>query len=129
MLRHGSRIPGLDEFKDVILFTETCEEISPASYVFRVYRALGERGILERVKAILVGRPKSWEFDKQKNPDERKEYRKEQRETIVRIVRMYNKTVPIIQNMDFGHTEPQIPLPYGGIVRIDSSSKKVFAEF
>jgi len=129
MLRHGSRIPELSEFEDIVLFTETCEEISPASYVFRVYRALGERGILERVKAVLVGRPKSWEFDKQKNPDERKEYRKEQRETITQVVRMYNKTAPIVQNMDFGHTEPQIPLPYGGMVRIDSLSKKVFAEF
>ncbi len=129
MLRHGSRIPELSEFEDIVLFTETCEEISPASYVSRVYRALGERGILERVKAVLVGRPKSWEYDKQKNPDERKEYRKEQRETTIQIIRMYNKTAPILQNMDFGHTEPQIPLPYGGMVRIDSRSKKVFAEF
>ena len=69
MLRHGSRIPESGEFEDIVLFTETCEEISPASYVFRVYRALGERGILEPVKAVLVGRPKSWEFDKQMNPD------------------------------------------------------------
>ena len=47
----------------------------------------------------------------------------------IQVVRMYNKTAPIVQNMDFGHTEPQIPLPYGGMVRIDSLLKKVFAEF
>ncbi|MBP8618133.1 MAG: LD-carboxypeptidase, partial [Candidatus Pacebacteria bacterium] len=37
--------------------------------------------------------------------------------------------VPVIQNMDFGHTDPQICLPYGGEVRIVSSEKRIFAEF
>ena len=69
LLRHGVDIPSLEDFSNVILLTETSEEIPPASYVCRVYRALGERGILERIKAILVGRPKAWEFDKQNNKE------------------------------------------------------------
>lgn len=129
ILRHGVAIPALDDFKDIILMTETSEEIPSADYVRRVYRALGERGILERVKAVFVGRPKAWEFDKQWNTEQKKEYKREQREVILKTIREYNKTIPVIQNMDFGHTDPQIPFPYGKKVRIDSENKKIFVDF
>jgi len=33
------------------------------------------------------------------------------------------------RNLDFGHTNPQIALPYGGRIRIDSSTRKIFATF
>lgn len=129
MLRHGIEMPTLEQFERCILFLETSEEIPSSDYVFRVYRALGERGILERVKGILIGRPKAWEFNKQQTLEERKAYRAKQREITLDVIRQYNKTAPVIQNMDFGHTDPQICLPYGKSVRINSSAKKIFAEF
>lgn len=129
LLRHGISIPSDKEFEDIILFTETSEEIPASSYVSRVYRALGERGILERVKGIMVGRPKAWEFDKQKNTEEKDKYREDQRQAIVKIVRKYNSSIPIVQNLDFGHTEPQIPLPLGKTARIASSLEKIFVTF
>lgn len=129
LLRHDIQIPSLKDFENIILFTESSEEIPSADYVFRVYRALGERGILERVKGILVGRPKAWEFDKQKNVEEKKEYKEKQREAILRAVRQYNKAVPVVQNLDFGHTNPQIAFPYGGHIRINSKEKRIFATF
>ena len=129
MLRHNIQIPTLDDFKDITLLLETSEEIPSADYVFRVLRALGERGILERIQAILVGRPKAWEFDKQLDSEQRRIYKVAQREAISRAVRQYNKTVPVIQNIDFGHTDPQIPFPFGKIVRIDSTQKKIRVEF
>ena len=100
-----------------------------ADYVFRVYRALGERGILARVQGVLLGRPKAWEFGNEHDTTWQAEYRVKQRETILKVIRTYNATVPIIQNMDFGHTSPQIPLPYGGRIRIDGQAKKIFATF
>jgi len=129
MLRHDIKIPKLSDFKNIILLTETSEEIPNSDYVFRVYRALGERGILQKVRGILVGRPKAWDFSKQQDTKQKDEYRKKQQETIVKIVREYNKKIPIVQNLDFGHTDPQIPFPYGGKVRIDSKEKKIFATF
>lgn len=129
ILRHGVAIPSLENFKNIVLITETSEEIPSEDYVRRVYRALGERGILERVKAVLVGRPKAWEFDKQWNSEQKIEYKQKQREVILKTIRQYNKTIPVIQNMDFGHTDPQIPFPYGKKVRIDSGNKKIFADF
>lgn len=127
MLRHDIKLPSLDEFKEIILFIETSEEIPPADYVMRVIRALGERGILKNIKALLVGRPKSWEFDKPKNDEEKIEYKRKQREIIIKTVRNYNKTIPIIQNMDFGHTAPQICLPVGR--KLSINNKKITVEF
>lgn len=129
LLRHGIQIPTLEEFENIILFTESSEEIPSADYVSRVYRALGERGILKRVRGVLVGRPKAWEFDKQNTVEQKAQYRQEQRDLILKIVRTYNKDVSVIQNMDFGHTDPQIPMPYGKRIRIDSTAKKIFADF
>ncbi len=129
MFRHEIAIPSLDEFKNIVLITETSEEIPSSDYVLRMYKELGERGILERVQAVLVGRPKAWEFNNRQEPQARIEYRRKQREVILNTVCMYNKTIPIIQNMDFGHTDPQIPLPYGASCRIDGTNRKIFIEF
>lgn len=129
LLRHNIPIPSLEDFKNIILMTETSEEIPTADYVHRFYRALGERGILKRVRAVLIGRPKAWEFNKQNNKNKKEEYRRQQRKTILEIVRKYNKTASIIQNLDFGHTNPQIPIPYGKKIRIDSKNRKMYVRF
>ncbi len=129
MLRHGVQIPSLEEFERVVLIMETSEEIPSSGYVFRVFRALGERGILERVQGVLVGRAKAWGFHRQQNATEKKTYRAAQQAAIVRVVRAYNPTIPVIQNMDFGHTDPQMPLPYGKRVRIDAKRRHVVADF
>jgi muramoyltetrapeptide carboxypeptidase LdcA involved in peptidoglycan recycling len=129
ILRHGVEIPALEDFERIILITETSEEIPTHDYVFRVYRAFGERGILERVQAILVGRPKAWGFDHQVDEQAKANHRSQQRETILEVVRKYNPSVPVVQNLDFGHTDPQIPLPYGQPVRLDCETKTIFAKF
>lgn len=129
MLRHGISIPSIEDFKDVVLLVETSEEIPASEYVMRVFRAFGERGILENVKAILVGRPKAWEFGKENEKEQRDVYRVKQRETIVGVVRNYNKDIPIVQNLDFGHTDPQVPMPYGMKLRIDGLERRIFVRF
>jgi muramoyltetrapeptide carboxypeptidase LdcA involved in peptidoglycan recycling len=129
LLRHGVAIPSLADFENVVLIAETSEEIPSADYVSRVYRALGERGILERVKAVIVGRPKAWEFNKKNSPEERQRYREDQRAAVLRVVRRYNKEIPIVQNFNIGHTDPQIAMPYGKSVRIDVAAQKIFANF
>ena len=129
LLRHAISMPSLEDFENIVLLTETSEEIPTANYVHRVYRALGERGILERVKAILVGRPKAWEFDKQNSKEQKEEYRKKQRETILEVVRKYNRSAPVVQNLDFGHSDPQIAMPYGMPTHLDSEKKKISITF
>jgi muramoyltetrapeptide carboxypeptidase LdcA involved in peptidoglycan recycling len=129
MLRHNVPIPTLKQFENIVLMLETSEQIPTADYVYRVLRALGERGILERVQGVLMGRAKAWEFDKPNTLEEKESYRKNQQETVLRAVREYNADIPVVQNMNFGHTDPQIPMPYGGKVRIESGNKRIFATF
>jgi muramoyltetrapeptide carboxypeptidase LdcA involved in peptidoglycan recycling len=129
LLRHNVPIPTLDGFSSVVLMLETSEELPSPAYVRRVYRALGERGILGQVKGLLVGRAKAWNFSTQNSAEQKAEYKKQLSDMTLEIVRQYNSTMPIIQNIDFGHTDPQIALPYGGEVRIDSTQKKIFATF
>ncbi len=129
ILRHGVRMPSLDQFEDIVLITETSEEIPEHDYVRRVYRAFGERGILERVQAVLVGRPKAWEFGNERSLTEKQEYRIRQAETTLTTVRQYNAIIPVVQNLDFGHTHPQICLPYGAAVKINSDSQSISLNF
>ncbi|MFP4539934.1 MAG: hypothetical protein ACLFNN_03310 [Candidatus Paceibacterota bacterium] len=50
-------------------------------------------------------------------------------EVIEKTVRYYNKKAPLVQNLDLGHTHPQIPFPCGKNVRIDPKNRKIFVEF
>lgn len=129
ILRHGVAIPTLKQFENVVLFAETSEEIPSHEYVGRVFRALGERGIIERIKGVLIGRPKAWEFDKQNSIEEKTEYRKKQRDAILETVRIYNTSISVVQNLDFGHSDPQICLPMGQIVRIDPVKQAIKIRF
>ncbi len=118
MLRHKISIPTLGQFESIILMLETSEEIPSHDYVHRVLRALGERGVLERVQGVLFGRPKAWEFHKQLTAEEKEGYVAGQQEIVLKTVRQYNQTISIVQNLNFGHTDPQFPMPYGGKARI-----------
>lgn len=129
MLRHGVRLPTLEQFKNVILIAETSEEIPSHEYVYRVFRALGERGILKHIRGLLVGRPKAWEFDKPQSGVQRIAYHLGQIDIIHKAVRQYNADIPIVQNVDFGHTDPQIPLPYGFEIKIDPDKGKITSYF
>lgn len=129
LLRHGIAIPTLEDFKDIVLLFETSEEIPSSGYVRRVVRALGERGILANVRGILVGRAKAWEFDKQFDETEKALYRREQQRVIIDTVRHYNCQIPIVLNLNFGHTDPQIPVPYGKKVLVDAVGKKITFAF
>ena len=124
-LRAGRYIPNEDDLKDTILFFETSEEIPTADYVYRVLVGMGERGLLKQFKAILVGRPKAWEFDKPYILEEKVNYKRKQQEVIIKAVKEYNPTVLMVFNLDFGHTDPEFIMPNGGKVKIDGLNKKI----
>ncbi len=53
----------------------------------------------------------------------------QQRAEVLRIVRRYNPTMSIIQNLDIGHTAPQICLPVGGKIVIEPSKQSISVEY
>jgi muramoyltetrapeptide carboxypeptidase LdcA involved in peptidoglycan recycling len=127
----GKYLPKDSDMDGVVLFIETAEDIPESWIPSYLLRGFGERGWFDdgKIQAVLVGRPKAWEFDKPNNAEAKAKYKKEQRDEIIRAVRMYNPNIPIIQNLDFGHTDPQILIPNGGCVTIDMDSRSIKLSF
>ena len=125
----GKYLPQDEDLDGAVLFLETAEDIPEHWIIEYLLTGFGERGWLNKFQAILVGRPKAWEFDKQNSTEQKATYRQEQRDAVLRTVRQYNATIPIIQNVDFGHTDPQVALPMGNMARIDAVNKKVYLTY
>lgn len=104
-------IPDKDFFKDKVLFLETSEE-KPNPYKFdMMLNELSKEGILQNVKAVLVGKP----YDEI--------YYSEYRNILRRIAFEFN--LPIVYNLNFGHALPRAMIPYGVHCEIDFENKTV----
>jgi muramoyltetrapeptide carboxypeptidase LdcA involved in peptidoglycan recycling len=90
---------------------------------------MGLRGLLADTPAVLVGRPKAWDVGRRTTPEQKQRYVDDQREAIVRAVETYAPDATVVFNVDFGHTDPQLIMPYGGLVRIDGPQRKISARY
>ncbi|MGW7277817.1 S66 family peptidase [Streptomyces sp. NPDC054844] len=113
------------EYDGGVLILETSEEMPSATEVFRTLRNMGERGLLRRFSALLMARPKTWSFERPNSPDEAARYAAEQHEAVLRAMRTYAPEATIVFDVDFGHTDPQVVIPYGGTVRVDGPARRI----
>lgn len=109
--------PDEDFWDDKILFFETSEDKPSPIQVGCMLRNYGIQGILNRVKGVIFGRPKDY------SESEKEELNK----VVLDIIRkeFNSKEIPIVMNVDFGHTDPKIILPLGCRTRIDPAEKKI----
>lgn len=114
-----------DDLEGTILAVETSEEVPEQTWVDRVFRGLGERGLLERFDGVLVGRPAARSHLEDRPPERRERYRKQQRDAITDVFAEYNPDAPIVSGVDFGHTYPTTPIPIGGRVEIDPETETI----
>lgn len=112
-----------------VLLLETSEELLPARNVGWIVRALGERGVLAAVDAVLVGRPPVSDLSRRPVAAERARLRGEQRDVVVETISRYNPEAVVCVGVPFGHTRPQWILPHGGMVTVDGVSRRVFADY
>jgi muramoyltetrapeptide carboxypeptidase LdcA involved in peptidoglycan recycling len=96
-----------------------------SEYVYRTLMGMGERGMLEQFAAVAVATPKAWDREVGQPVAERTQFAKDQRAAILRAIDEYNPGVPTVFGLDFGHTDPQIVIPYGGSMTIDGSKRIV----
>ncbi|MFF0739556.1 S66 peptidase family protein [Streptomyces sp. NPDC004111] len=108
-----------------VLFLETSEELPSAETVFRILRGMGERGMLARFPALLMARPKTWSLDRRNSPQESLAYAAGQREAVLRALAAYAPGTLAVFDVDFGHTDPQVVIPYGGEVRVDGVERRI----
>jgi muramoyltetrapeptide carboxypeptidase LdcA involved in peptidoglycan recycling len=109
--------PPLDFWDDKILFLETSEEKPPPAHVKWMLRNYGMQGIYDRIVGILFGRPRDYSLE-EKN---------ELNQAISDVLNIeFNKSdLPIVTNMDFGHTDPQNIIPLGIQAEINIADKTV----
>lgn len=115
----------LSRYDGGVLFLETDEELPSGTEVFRILRNFGERGLLQRFSALLMGRPKTWSFERPNSPEAAARHAVEQREAVQRVLRTYAPDMPVVFDVDLGHTDPQLVIPYGGVVRVDGPARRI----
>jgi muramoyltetrapeptide carboxypeptidase LdcA involved in peptidoglycan recycling len=112
-------------YEGCVLFLETSEELPSDEEVHRILRTMGERGMLRRFPALLMGRAKSWSFERPLPPDRRAAHRARQRAAVLRAFGTYAPDTMIVFDVDLGHTDPQQVIPYGGRVRVDGPARTI----
>lgn len=108
MLKGTDYWPALAVWKDSILFFETSEDMPKPELVRYWLRNYAVMGILRQAKGIIFGRPynncyaQEYETELLKVLDEEGLY-----------------DLPVITQMDFGHTCPVFTIPYGRLAEIN----------
>jgi muramoyltetrapeptide carboxypeptidase LdcA involved in peptidoglycan recycling len=92
-------------------------------------RNMGERGLLAQFPAVVVGRPKASSRESPRTPEQRNAYRSEQREAVLQALEAYNPGALAVFGIDFGHTDPQWIIPYGGTMRIDGPGRTIHVRY
>ena len=104
--------PEPEQWQDAILFLETSEEAPSPKAVIYGMRCLAAMGVLSRLAGILYARPGGM------MPVERfAEYDEALQQVVVTEEGLTD--LPIITQMDFGHTDPMFVLPYSVLAEID----------
>lgn len=108
MVKGTSLWPSQDAWSDVILFLETSEERADPRYVEYWLRNYGSQGILGSIKGMIWGKPYH------------EACIEEYKGVITKVLKELNlDELPVLYNMNFGHTAPMTVLPYGALAEIN----------
>ncbi|MEK5428437.1 S66 family peptidase [Cytobacillus sp. FSL R7-0680] len=101
--------PEKEYWEGSILFFETSEDKTAPDYVKYWLRNYAAQGILKAANGIVFAKP----YDEA--------YYEEYKMVILTVLQEYGLTdVPVLYNLNFGHTEPKFILPYGATAQIDA---------
>jgi muramoyltetrapeptide carboxypeptidase LdcA involved in peptidoglycan recycling len=114
-----------DAYDGCVLFLETSEDMPSAQEVFWILRSVGERGLLRRFPALIMGRAKAWSFEQRNEPEAKARYAREQSEAVLRALETYAPETMAVFDVDLGHTDPQLVIPYGGSLRVDGPARRI----
>jgi len=110
--------PSLDVWDECVLFLETSEEGMSPLLLKRFLRNMASQGILQKVSGILFSKPGGADvvFSQFSGYDDV-------------LLEVFNEfqipLIPIVTNMDFGHSDPMWTLPYGILTEINPIAKTV----
>ena len=94
-----------------VLFAET-SEVMPAPEMLKEYlEAMKRKGIFDNINGIIVGKPMN-------------EMYYEEYKNVWRSV-VDNAELPILYNVNFGHSAPRAILPYGAMAHVDAEKQEI----
>ena len=109
--------PEEEFWKGKILFFETSEEKPSPSQVKYMLRNYCVQGIMENINGILFGRARDYTIAEKEELD---------KEIFSVIQKEFGYSdLPVVTNMDFGHTDPQFIFPLGIKAEINCDKKTV----
>lgn len=116
-LRGTEYWPNPEQWRNAILFLETSEEAPSPEALVRYLRPYAALGVFSRVAGILFARPGG-----QIAPERFPAYD----QALLQVVVEENglTELPIITNLDFGHTDPMFVLPLGVSAEIDCERRR-----
>ena len=107
--------PAKEEWKDKILLIETSDDRPNPIYITYYLRNLGALGIFDEIKGIIVGKPQA------------EQYYYEYKEVYKKVLKEFNKEMlPVLYNVNIGHSEPIGILPLGTEIEVDFDKKKIY---
>lgn len=112
-------LPAPAALDGAVLALETAESLPRPGEVATTLLAMGERGLLERFSAVLIGRPPGRSFLEEPPRVERESYRERLYDAVLDQLERYNPAAPVVLGLDWGHTNPVAPLPVGARVTVD----------
>jgi hypothetical protein len=81
--------------------------------------------LLGQFGAVLIGRAKAWSFEHPAAPGERDAYQADQRAAVLRALAEYAPQTMAVFDVDFGRTDPQLVIPYAGMIRVDGPARRI----
>ena len=118
-------LPDPERLDGAVLCIETAQDLPSPTMVGGSLLAMGERGLLERFGAVLVGRPPTRSYAAGPPGGDREAYREELYDAVVEQVARYNPGAPVVLGLDWGHTNPVAPVPMGREVTVDPEAERV----
>ena len=104
-------LPSIEEWKDKVLFLETSEETVHPEKLEIMLLELKKRKIFDSVRGLLIGKPMD------------EIYYEEYKKIYEKIFK--NSSVPVMYNINFGHSVPRCFLQYNALATIDYDNKTI----
>lgn len=125
----AGRLPDPEDLEGAILIFETSEILPPADFVGRWIRGMGERGYLDAAAGLMFARPVVQDREAPVAAEVRDARREAYTEYLLSNLSLYRNDLLVAMNVPFGHTRPQVILPYGGEVTIDPIQEGIVAHY
>ncbi|WP_030608013.1 S66 peptidase family protein [Streptomyces sclerotialus] len=105
--------PATEQFEGAVLFWEELQR--PVSRIWNDLHTLRLAGVLDRIVGMVVGIPT------EVTPHESRGQRADLRDVVLDV--LGRRDIPVLAQVDFGHTSPNLPLPIGVRAHVDADNQ------